>query len=105
MKRPLTPTPVPTRIPEPHDNVVCIEGWLRPLRCPRCGGQAISQVDQLEFAYPVAGVRRSRNVIHLDFAESRTGVVPTADPFFRCERCRNEWPVEAGTEFVEREGG
>ena len=72
---------------------------------PRCDGQAISQVDQLEFAYPVAGVRRSRNVIHLVSAESRTGVAATADPFFRCQRCRNEWPVEAGTEFVEREGG
>jgi len=101
MKRHPTPTP----FPESHDNVVYIESWLRPLRCPRCNGQAISQVDQLEFAYPVAGVRQSRNVIHLDFAESRTGVAATADPFFRCQRCRNEWPVEAGTEFIEREGG
>ncbi len=97
------PTPIP--FAEPHDNVTYIESWLLPLRCPRCQGQAISQVDQLEFAYPVAGVRRSRNVIHLDFAESRTGVTATADPFYRCERCRNEWPVEAGTEFVETKGG
>ena len=101
MKRHTTPTP----FPESRGNVVYIDSYLRPLRCPRCRGQAISQVDQLEFAYPVAGVRPSRNLIHLDFAESRTGITATADPFFRCERCRNEWPVEADTEFIEREGG
>ena len=101
MKRRPTPTP----LAKFHDNVAYLESFLRPLRCPRCDGQAISQVDQLEFAYPVAGVRPSRKVIHLDFAESRTGIVATADPFFRCQGCGNEWPVAEGTEFIEREGG
>ena len=50
MKRHPTPNP----FPESHDNVVYIESFLGPLRCPRCDGQAISQGDQLEFAYPVA---------------------------------------------------
>jgi hypothetical protein len=104
-EEPMKRQPRPIPFAESHDNVVSIEGFLRPLRCPRCDGQAISQVDQLEFAYPVAGVRPSRNVIHLDFAENRTGIAATADPFFRCQGCANEWPVAEGTEFIEREGG
>ena len=93
----------PTATPALPDNVTDIDSFLQRLSCPRCSGQDISQVDQLEFAYPVAGVSRKR-VIHLDLAESRTGVAPTADPFFRCHLCRNEWPVDPGTEFVERGG-
>ena len=98
----MTSRPNPTHAPA--DNVTCMESWLQRLNCPRCNGHAISQVDQLEFAYPVQGVNRSRNVIHLDLAESRTEIAPTADPFFRCHGCRNEWPVDPETEFVERQG-
>ena len=84
-------------------NVLPIEGWNQPLLCPACDSSELLQIDVIECAYPVRGVRRPWGFVLVDVAASSLDPAATHAEFFRCESCDHEWPVEPGTRFVEAE--
>lgn len=94
----------PTRPAPPRQrqgNVCPIEGWVEPLRCALCGGGDIVQVDLIECAYPVLGVRKPWDAVVIEPAESTLDVTAVGQQFYRCRDCESEWDVEPGTQFTE----
>jgi len=90
---------------ERRGNVIPIEGWSEPMRCPQCAGERVVQVDMVECAYPVSGVRRPWCVVELDADDPEVDAAAIGEQFYRCEDCEREWPVEPGTLFIESKHG
>ena len=90
----------PHPLRERRGNLVPIEGWLEPLRCPQCGAETIDRVDLVEAVRPVAGARRPWGVVQLGSGPARVDLAAIAEQLYRCRECESEWPVEPGTRFL-----
>ena len=70
------------------------------MRCPQCHADSIDQVEMVEAVYPVTGVRRPWDLVHVDHGDPRVDLSAVGERFYRCRQCETEWPVEAGTQFI-----
>lgn len=83
------------------DAVVIPLDPARAVSCRRCGRRGcVVQVDTVEAVYPVHGERRRAREVIVDPDEVRVRLDAIDRQFYRCERCRHEWPLDPGTRFV-----
>ena len=102
-RSPEPPAPPPGRLRE--GNVVPIEGWVEPMRCPECEGSRILQIDLVECAHRVTGVRKPWGIVVVDMAHGRVDRRAVRSELFRCRECGHEWPVAEGTAFMSPTSG